>query len=423
MISYVKEEAYTKTPYIGYNIESLKYPSRDENKTYVALTSFGVENNYVEVLTYNGENNEFEIGYLYNHIFSPVGGVHWMPAKDVGLEENILGTGSDSIKLFKEGNMICDLRLNDTEQNNMRIESVYNTYFTKVTSFSFSNYTSEDLISTTIDGRCILWDLERPDKGKELGNINIFNYNKSKLNDDVYSKFGNKIIANIPAKANKSGFTIMDSCFGNSRNNILLGMSNGLAVSLDLRSPFKQINSILIDCMHGWSHAVSGNADYDGNLNLSPVKICNIENTNYFSRAILSTGEVEIFDIRKTCAPLYKINENFNVQENTKTINNSGDSIVSIENSCSGELIVSRKNGKVNKFSSIGGNNRIQMPNSFDLGKRLYGFSSINLSCSSKYRGFMGISSIFTDGQPGIVVSSYIGGVVLTGADTGTIVE
>ncbi|KAH8739588.1 hypothetical protein FG386_001145 [Cryptosporidium ryanae] len=408
MTSYIKEEAYTRTPYICYNIEALRCRSR-ESKTYVALSSLGGENNHVEVLTYNAEGNEFEIGYLYDHVFSPVGGVHWMPAEDISFEGNILGTGSDSIRLFKEGKMICDLRLNDKEQNSMRIESVYKPCFTKITSFSFSNHCSRDLISTTIDGRCVLWDLERPDKERELGNVNIFGFRSAKLTQETDLRPENKVIANISSNTSTSEFKIMDSCFGNSRNNILLGMNNGLAVSFDLRSPFKQVNSVLIDCMHGWSHAVSCGTGRGDCFGLSPVKLCNVENTNYFSRAILSIGEVEIFDIRKTCAPLYKLNENIKVKDETAVISSRCGSIVSIESNGSGELTVSHENGKVFRYSAVDGNKNIQVSDLFDGGRRIYGFSSLNLNYNPKCRGFMAISSVCTSGQPGIVVSSYIG--------------
>ncbi|OII75551.1 WD repeats-containing protein [Cryptosporidium ubiquitum] len=375
--SLIIEKAFSKTPYVGYNLEPLNHSNNDEKKTYIALSNLNGKNYYVEVLIYDSENNDFEIGYLYDHIFSPVGGVHWMPRNGIGLEENILGTASDSIKLFKEGNLICDLRLNDYELNNMRLESVYNSYHTKITSFSFSEYVEGDIISSTQDGRCVIWDINESEQIK---------LSEGAILENLLSEYKNRSVLSI---SQMERFTIMDVCFGYSKDNIILGVNNGLAISMDLRSPFKQSSSLLSDCILGW--------DTIPEQKFPHIKLCCIKNTNYFSRGILSKGIVEIFDIRKTCGPLLKLNTT------NSNPNSSENSLVSIESKNSEEILLAYSNGLINTYNF--NKERPSIHLKFETNLYTYSFSSLNIS--KQVNSFLGISSVQMQNSTGIKISKY----------------
>ncbi|KAH8583634.1 WD repeat containing [Cryptosporidium sp. chipmunk genotype I] len=377
--SLIIEKAFSKTPYIGYNLEPLNHTNVDDKKTYIALSNLNGRNYYVEVLIYDSESNDFEIGYLYDHVFSPVGGLHWMPRNRVGLEESILGTASDSIKLFKEGNLICDLRLNDFELNNMRLENIYNSYHTKITSFSFSEYVEGDIVSSTLDGRCIIWNISESEQIK---------YSKGAILESLLSEYKSRSVLSI---SQMEKFTIMDVCFGNSKDNIIIGVNNGLAVSMDLRSPFKQSSSLLTDCILGW--------DTIPEHRISHTKLCCVKNTSYFCRGILSKGIVEIFDIRKTCGPLFKLN----TSSSNRNINFSENSLVSIESKNSEEILLAYSNGLIETFNI----NKEKSSSLLRFETNLYTYSFSSLNISKQINSFLGISSVHIQNNTGIKISKY----------------
>ncbi|KAK9172773.1 hypothetical protein CmeUKMEL1_15995 [Cryptosporidium meleagridis] len=375
--SLIIEKTFSKTPYIAYNLEPLSHSNPDDKQTYIALSNLNGRNYYVEILIYNSESNDLEIGYLYDHIFSPVGGVHWMPRDGSNLEESILGTASDSIRLFKEGNLICDLRLKDLELSSMRLENVYNSSHTKITSFSFSEYIEGDIVSSTLDGRCIVWTINETEQIK---------YSKGAILENFLNEYKSRSILSISQMEN---FTIMDVCFGCSKDNIIIGVNNGLAVSMDLRSPFKQSSSLLADCILGW--------DTIPEQKISYTKLCCIKNTSYFCRGILSKGIVEIFDIRKTCGPLFKLNTS------KANLNSPGNNIISIESKNSGEILIAYSNGLINTFNI----NKENSSNSTEYENDLYTYSFSSLNISKQVNSFLGISSVHMQNNTGIKISKY----------------
>ncbi|KAF7458930.1 WD repeat-containing protein [Cryptosporidium felis] len=367
----VIEKAYSGTPYIGYNLESPKHSTKNDNKTYIALSNLNARNCHVEILVYDCENNEFEIGYLYDQIFSPVGGVHWMPRKNLRLDENILGIASDSIKLFKEGNLICDLRINDLEPNSMRIENVYNPRYTKITSFAFSEYCEGDIISTTFDGRCIFWSIEHSES-KAVLEADIF--------ENSLTEYKNRVISNT---SQMEDFTLMDVCFGHSKDNVLIGVNNGLAVSMDLRSPFKHSTSLLTDCILGWNTTP--------NQRFPHVKLCCVRDSNFFCRSMVSQGLVEIFDIRKTCGPLYRINS-------------PEKHMVSIESNNSEELLLAYSDGEIQTLNIS--KETYSSKNPFQTNSETFSFSSLDIS--RRVDSFIGISSICSQNRTGIKIFKFV---------------
>ncbi|KAJ1606683.1 WD repeat-containing protein [Cryptosporidium canis] len=370
------EKAFSRTPYIGYNLEPLIHSNPDDRKTYVALSNLSGRSYHVEVLIYDSDSNDFEIGYLYDHIFSPVGGVHWMPRGGVGIEESILGTASDSIRLFKEGSLVGDLRLNDVELDSMRLESVYNSYHTKITSFSFSEFAEGDIISSTLDGRCILWDVGESEQVK---------LSREAVLESLLDRYRSRPVLGIPQMEN---FAIMDICFGYSRDNIIIGVNNGLAVSMDLRSPFKQSSSLLTDCILGW--------DTLPEQRFPHIKLCCVKGTSYFCRGILSLGIVEVFDIRKTCGPLFKLNT-------SKSSLGQEPCLLSVESKNPGEVLVAYSDGSLQTFY-IGKDNSSRLFN-YEANQYTYSFSSLNIS--KQTNSFLGISSVHMQNNTGIKVTKY----------------
>lgn len=376
----VVEKAFSKTPYVGYNLEPLIHSNPNDRKTYIALSNLSGKNYYVEILIYDCENNEFEIGYLYDHIFSPVGGVHWMPRSGAtSIEDSILGTASDSIKLFKEGSLVCDLRLNDFELNSMRLESVYSSCHTKITSFAFSEFAEGDIISSTVDGRCILWSFNESERIK-LSKVTCL--------ESLLSEYKSRSVLSI---SQMEKYTLMDVCFGYSKDNIIIGVNNGLAVSMDLRSPFKQSSSLLTDCILGW--------DTVPEQRFPHTKLCCVRNTSYFCRGILDKGIVEVFDIRKTCGPLFKLKT---TDSNPSSYENS---LVSIESKHPEQVLLAYSDGSVKTFNI----NKEDSYNHFryETNQYTYSFSSLNISRQVNY--FLGISSVIhTQNNTGIKITKYV---------------
>lgn len=375
----VIEKAFSKTPYIGYNLEPLIHSNPDDRKTYIALSNLSGKSYHVEVLIYDNENNEFEIGYLYDHIFSPVGGVHWMPRSETSIEESILGTASDSIKLFKEGSLVCDLRLKDFELNSMRLESVYSTCHTKITSFAFSEFVEGDIISSTVDGRCILWSVSESEQVK---------LSKEAALESLLSEYKSRSVLSI---SQMEKYTLMDVCFGYSKDNIVIGVNNGLAVSMDLRSPFKQSSSLLTDCILGW--------DTVPEQRFPHTRLCCVKNTSYFCRGILDKGIVEVFDIRKTCGPL------FTLKSTDSNSNSSENSLVSIESKHPEQVLLAYSDGSVRTLNV----NRENSSNHFKYETNQYTYSFSSLNISRQVNSFLGISSVVhMQNNTGIKVTKYV---------------